>query len=237
MTHPPSTALTPADVLIVEDEPKMAALITDYLRAAGEAPRHVADGRDVEPAVRAQRPDLVLLDLMLPGLDGLSVCRALRRFSDVPIIMLTARVEEADRLIGLDAGADDYICKTPFSPREVMARVRAMLRRTRGQLVPAVPERLAFDDATMRARFCGQQLDLTPVEFRLLHALAARPGRVMSRDTLLGHLHDDQRAVTDRAVDSHVKNIRRKFDAVTPGGSPIQSVYGEGYRFEWPEAT
>ena len=119
----------PADILIVEDEPKMAALLGDYLRAEGHLPRTLADGREVVPAVRARRPDLVLLDLMLPGRDGLEVCRELRSFSDVPLIMLTARVEEADRLLGLDLGADDYICKTPFSPREIVARVRALLRR------------------------------------------------------------------------------------------------------------
>ncbi|KAF1020790.1 MAG: Transcriptional regulatory protein BaeR [Paracidovorax wautersii] len=242
MTPDASTAprTAPADILIVEDEPKMAGLLTDYLVAAGHAPRHLGNGVDVAPAVRRRRPDLVLLDLMLPGQDGLAVCRELRRFCDVPIIMLTARVEEADRLIGLDAGADDYICKMPFSPREVVARVHALLRRTRGGLrVPAEHGRhgLVLDAQAQRARLHGQALDLTPVEYRLLALLAEAPGRVFSRDALLGRLHDDARAVTDRAIDSHVKNLRRKLQAAGLAAMPIHSVYGMGYRFEWPEET
>jgi two-component system response regulator BaeR len=225
----------PADVLIVEDEPKMAALLADYLRAAGHHPRHIANGLEVIPAVRVQRPDLILLDIMLPGLDGFSICRELRSFSDVPIIMLTARTEEADRLQGLDGGADDYIGKMPFSPREVMARVRAMLRRTRGALPKQVEKPLQIDETRYRASLHGQLLDLTPVEFRLLRALAEAPGRVFSREQLLQHVHDDHRVVTDRAVDSHIKNLRRKLETAHADGTLIHSVYGVGYRFDWPE--
>jgi two-component system response regulator BaeR len=225
------TTLRPARILVVEDEPKMAALIGDYLRAEGHEPQWIADGREVLPALKANPADLVLLDLMLPGQGGLEVCRELRAFSDVPIVMLTARVEEADRLLGLDLGADDYICKTPFSPREIMARVRAILRRSRRDpLLPA--SALQIDEAGYRASYNGAALDLTPIEFRLLKTLAASPGRVFSRDSLLDKLHDDQRAVTDRAVDSHVKNLRRKLEAAAPGQEPIRSIYGVGYKFE-----
>lgn len=228
--------IQPADVLIVEDEPRMAALLVDYLRAEGHRPRHVADGALALEAVREAEPDLILLDIMLPGLDGLSVCRELRRFSAVPVIMLTALAEEADRLAGLDGGADDYIAKAPFSPREIMARVRARLRRVQGLYDTRKPAGLQIDDTAWRATWNGQALDLTPVEFRLLRTFAAAPGRVFSREQLLDQLHDDHRIVTDRAVDTHVKNLRRKL-ALTAGADPIHSVYGVGYRFEWPDAS
>lgn len=233
-------AVTPPHVLVVEDEPRLAALVADYLKAAGMDTTTLDRGDTVEAAVRQRMPDLVVLDLMLPGLDGLAVCRALRRFSDVPILMLTARVDEVDRLIGLEAGADDYVCK-PFSPREVVARVKAILRRPRrdvgasGAAGPAAPG-LHIDAEHHEARVHGERLDLTPLEFRLLAALAAAPGRVFSRDQLLDRLHDDTRALADRAIDSHVKNLRRKLQRVLPGAEPIRSVYGVGYRFEWPVA-
>ncbi|MDO6386650.1 winged helix-turn-helix domain-containing protein [Uliginosibacterium sp. 31-12] len=225
----------PANILVVEDEPKMAGLLLDYLRAEGHHPRHLAEGSGVEAVVRASPPDLILLDLMLPGLDGLAVCRALRAFCAVPIIMLTARSEEADRLAGLDGGADDYIGKTPFSPREVMARVRAQLRRAQGRVtaLPSTPQ-LRIDDGAWQASLDGQLLDLTPAEFRLLRVLAAAPGQVFSREQLLDQLHDDHRAVTDRTVDSHIKNLRRKLGTAC-GSDPIHSIYGVGYRFQWPE--
>jgi two-component system response regulator BaeR len=168
---------------------------------------------------------------MLPGKDGLEVCRELRAFSDVPIIMVTARVEEIDRLLGLELGADDYICK-PFSPREVVARVKAILRRLERSVDAAAPQGLAIDEASYRATLDGQLLDLTPVEFRLLRALASTPGRVYTRDQLLDHLYDDHRVVTDRTVDSHVKNLRRKLEQVRPDQDVIRSIYGVGYRME-----
>ncbi len=231
-------AVPPARILVVEDEPKMAALLLDYLRAAGHEPHWLDDGRAVAPHVREHAPDLVLLDVMLPGRDGLEVCRELRGFSDVPIVMLTARVEEADRLAGLECGADDYICMTPFSPREIVARVKAILRRSR--LVPAqaaapapVSEPvLRIDVESYRAYFHGALLDLTPVEFRLLRTLAAAPGHVFSRDVLLTKLHHDHRAVTDRAVDSHIKNLRRKLAQVDADCDPIRAVYGVGFRLD-----
>jgi two-component system response regulator BaeR len=229
----------PADLLVVEDEPRIARLVGDYLLAAGHRVRLIDHGDHVLPAVHERLPDLIVLDLMLPGQDGLSLCRAIRAFSEVPIVMLTARVEEVDRLIGLDAGADDYICK-PFSPREVVARVRAVLRRSRmrpgAQPAPAAestpPQGLQLDESTHEARLHGQPLDLTPVELRLLAALAASPGRVFSRDQLLDRLHDDQRALSDRTVDSHVKNLRRKLERAGASPDAIRSIYGVGYRFE-----
>ena len=232
MTTPEPRPMTaPARILIVEDEPKMAALVSDYLRAAGHEPESLSNGLEVVAAYRARRHDLILLDLMLPGRSGLDVCRELRTFSDVPIVMLTARVEEADRLLGLDIGADDYICKTPFSPREIVARVKALLRRSRARFAPEAPA-LQIDEDGFRAAWRGTPLDLTPIEFRLLKTLAGTPGRVFSRDALLDQLHADQRAVTDRAVDSHVKNLRRKLEAVGAAPDCIRSIYGVGYRFD-----
>jgi two-component system, OmpR family, response regulator BaeR len=225
-----NTADTRARVLVVEDEPKLAALVGDYLQASGYAWHWVADGRDAIPTIRAQQPDLVVLDLMLPGRDGLDICRELRSFSDVPIVMLTAKVDEIDRLLGLELGADDYICK-PFSPREVVARIKAILRRARVSAEPGSTA-LKIDDAAHRASFNGIALDLTPVEFRLLKTLAAAPGRVFSRDRLLDNLYLDHRVVTDRTVDSHIKNLRRKLEQVAPGQDPIRSIYGVGYKLE-----
>ncbi|MDO9074032.1 MAG: response regulator [Rubrivivax sp.] len=221
----------PARVLVVEDEPKLAALLADYLRAAGHEPECVADGRDALQAWTARRHDLVLLDLMLPGMDGLSLCRELRALTGVPIVMLTARADEADRLAGLELGADDYIPKTPFSPREVMARVKAVLRRSRAATRPSTPP-LHIDAQAWRAAWQGRALDLTPNEFRLLATLASQPGRVYPRSQLLELLQGDARAATERAVDSHVKNLRRKLDQAGAGSECIRSVYGIGYSYD-----
>lgn len=220
-----------ARILIVEDEPKLSALLSDYLRAAGYESRIIADGREVVLAVRSDPPDLILLDLMLPGRDGLEVCREIRSFSSVPVVMVTARVEEVDRLLGLELGADDYICK-PFSPREVVARVRAILRRVQRGPMPAASLGLKIDEAQYRAEYHGQALDLTPVEFRLLKTFGAAPGRVFSRQQLLDNLYADHRVVTDRTVDSHIKNLRRKLQQAYPELDPIQSIYGVGYKLE-----
>jgi two-component system, OmpR family, response regulator BaeR len=215
------------ELFIVEDEPELAALVADYARAGGYAPMVFSDGAEALQALRDRTPALVVLDLMLPGLDGLSVCRALRDFSDVPVVMVTARVEEIDRLLGLEAGADDYLCK-PFSPRELMARIKAILRRAGAQ-----PRRqIEVDEAARRIAILGRPLDLTPSEFALLAALAQRPGQVFSRAQLLDLAFRDNLDVTDRAVDSHIKNLRRKIDAAAPGLEPIHSIYGLGYRFD-----
>jgi two-component system response regulator BaeR len=227
----PQTEPAAARILIVEDEPKLAALLVDYLQAAHYETQWIADGREVVPVVRAQPPDVILLDLMLPGRDGMDVCRDLRGFTGVPIIMVTAKVEEIDRLLGLELGADDYICK-PFSPREVVARVKAILRRIRRSTEPGDASALRIDETQYRALIDGQPLDLTPVEFRLLKTLAAAPGRVFSRQQLLDNLYLDHRIVTDRTVDSHIKNLRRKLEQASPERELIQSIYGVGYKLE-----
>jgi two-component system response regulator BaeR len=213
----------------------MAALLADYLRAAGHEAECVADGDAALAAWQARRHDLVLLDLMLPGLDGLSVCRQLRRRTGVPIVMLTARSDEADRLAGLEEGADDYIPKTPFSPREVVARVKAVLRRTRAPQPPladATARAVVIDAGGWRASWAGRTLDLTPNEFRLLSTLATSPGRVYPRAILLEQLQGESRPATERAVDSHVKNLRRKLEEAGAGAERIRSVYGIGYCYE-----
>lgn len=220
----------PKRILVVEDEPHLAAVLCDYLKAAGYETEHVADGLQVIETFHRRHSDLVLLDLMLPGTDGVGLCRTLRTLTDVPVIMVTARVTEVDRLLGLEVGADDYICK-PFSPREVVARVGAVLRRYRHGAVMA-PKGLHIDKDGCRASLHGQWLDLTPVEFRLLSTLASAPGRVWSRSQLMDHLYTDYRIVTDRTVDSHVKNLRRKLAEAGAEGDPIASIYGAGYRFD-----
>jgi two-component system response regulator BaeR len=221
-----------AHIVIVEDDAKIAALLADYMEAAGYRATRIADGAQAVAALRADSADVILLDLNLPGLDGLEVCRAVRTFSQAPIIMLTARVDEVDRLLGLDAGADDYVCK-PFSPREVVARVRAQLRRASGALVQQANTPLfAVDRERMRILLAGTVLALTPVEFRLLAELIEHPDRVYSRQQLLDVAHEDQRDINDRTVDSHIKNIRRKLAARPAAADCLQSVYGVGYRFE-----
>jgi two-component system response regulator BaeR len=215
-----------ARILIVEDEPKLAALEADYLKSQGYDTHCIADGLEVVPWVRANAPDLILLDLMLPGRDGLEICRELRTFTDVPIVMVTAKVEEIDRLIGLDLGADDYVCK-PFSIRELVARVRAILRRGRNSATG-----LTLNEERHEAALDGRALDLTPVEFRLLAALASSPGRVFPRERLLERLYEDHRVVTDRTVDAHVKNLRRKLEEARPGEELVRSIYGVGYKLE-----
>lgn len=222
-----------AHVLIVEDEPKLATLLQDYLVAAGMRASIHSTGDGALERIEAERPDAVLLDVMLPGEDGLSICRRVRAVSTVPILMVTARVDEIDRLLGLELGADDYICK-PFSPREVVARVRAVLRRVQAALKPPLTSPVVLDEERFEVRIHGQVLVLTPVEFRLLRKLSAQPGRVFSRSQLIESLYQDHRVVSDRTVDSHIKNLRRKL--AERGHDPIDSVYGVGYRFEWNEA-
>jgi two-component system, OmpR family, response regulator BaeR len=223
---------SPRRVLVVEDDVKIAQLLVDYLRNEGFDASCVADGRLALKQVEAAVPALIILDLMLPGLDGIGVCRAVRKFSDVPILMITARVDEVDRLLGLDTGADDYVCK-PFGPREVMARVRALVRRADGRTI-TLEQAWAIDEDALRISWLNQWLALTPLEFRMLRLLLSRPGRVFSRAQLLDCAHADQRDVSDRAIDSHIKNMRRKIQAVEPGRECITSVYGAGYRFDAP---
>ncbi|WNN42994.1 MULTISPECIES: envelope stress response regulator BaeR [Winslowiella] len=219
-------------ILVVEDEPKLAQLMIDYLQASNYRTHHIADGNQVLSYVRQSEPDLVLLDLMLPGVDGLTLCREMRRFSDLPIMMVTAKTEEIDRLLGLEIGADDYICK-PFSPREVVARVKTILRRVRQTPEEAQQASLLLvDEGRFQASWNQRPLDLTPAEFRLLKTLAQEPGKVFSREQLLNHLYDDYRVVTDRTIDSHIKNLRRKLEALDSDQPFIRAVYGMGYRWE-----
>ena len=224
----------PADnrkhVLVVEDDPKIADLLLDYLRAAGLTARGIANGAQALRDIEADAPSLILLDLNLPGLDGVEVCRAVRRFADLPIIMLTARIDEVDRLTGLEIGADDYVVK-PFSPREVIARVRAQLRRAEGRL-KASTSPWAVDEERLQISWCGAPLPLTVLEFRLLRLMLGQPGRVFSRAQLLDHVHDEPLASSDRAIDSHIKNLRRKLREVDRRCNRISSVYGAGYRLD-----
>ncbi|MEX3924887.1 response regulator [Paraburkholderia sp. BR10936] len=224
-------------ILIVEDEPKLAALLADYLAKEDFATTILADGREVVPYVREHQPSMVLLDLMLPGRSGLDVCRELRTFSAIPVMIITARVDEIDRLLGLELGADDYVCK-PFSPREVVARVKAILRRAEllarahQEAEGTVASPFSIDVAQHAARLDGRDLHLTPIEFRLLALLHSGPGRIYARDFLLRALYDDHRVVADRTIDSHVKNLRRKIQSIRPEQDMIRSIYGVGYRLE-----
>ena len=219
--------------LIVEDEPKLAQLLVDYLVREGFECEALGDGSRAIERIRAVDPAVVLLDLMLPGKDGLTICRELSAFSTVPVIMLTARVDEIDRLLGLELGADDYLCK-PYSPREVVARVRALLRRTRqwSTAESAASDVLTLDRERFEARIGDRSVALTQVEFRLLAKLHERPGHVLSRAQLLDAAYVDHRVVSDRTVDSHIKNLRRKLADAAPDVDPISSVYGVGYRYE-----
>ena len=216
-------------ILIVEDEKQLAAILGDYLSASGFATAWLDQGNGVASWIRENRPDLVLLDLMLPGRDGVEICKDIRSFSNIPIIMVTARIEEIDRILGLELGADDYICK-PFSPREVVARVKAVLRRSAGTDIPF--HGLHLDEAKMRASLHGRPLELTTVEFKMLSFIVAHPGRIYSRDQLIEQIYQDQRIVSDRTIDSHIKKLRRKIENVEPGCSLIRSVYGAGYTFD-----
>lgn len=222
-------------ILIVDDEPGIAEIIGAYLEREGYEASWLSSGAAVMPWLATVQPDLILLDVMLPEVDGLSLCRSIRATSSVPIIMVTARVDEIDRLLGLEIGADDYICK-PFSPREVVARIKAVLRRNApaGTSEPAETELIVHADR-MIALYNGTRIDLTPTEFKLLAVMAAHPGKVYSRGQLLDHLSEGYKDVFDRSIDSHVKNLRRKLAAVAPGIEFVQSVYGVGYRFERAE--
>lgn len=226
--------MNPRRILIVEDETALAVVVRDYFAAAGMTVDTLSEGTDAVNIALAGGYDLVVLDLMLPGVDGLTICRELRKTSDLPIIMTTAKVEEIDRLLGLELGADDYLCK-PYSPRELVARARAVLRRRpAGGAASEAPQddvRLQIDTERWRATLDGADLDLTRRELTLLASLVARPGRVFSRDQLLSLAFPDDTEVFDRTVDSHIRNIRRKINAVSDW-DPIRSVYGVGYAYD-----
>jgi two-component system alkaline phosphatase synthesis response regulator PhoP len=220
-------------ILVVDDEPKISKLARDYLEQSGFRVQTSADGITALAMARHDKPDLIVLDLLLPGMDGLDVCRSLRRESDVPIIMLTARSEEADRLIGLELGADDYIVK-PFSPRELVARVRALLRRAQGAVTQPGILRLAdlvIDLDGHRVTRAGEPIELTRLEFNILAILAQHPGQTFSRSQLLDRLHGVVYTGIDRSIDAHVKNLRRKLEPDPSEPRYVLTVYGVGYKF------
>jgi two-component system response regulator BaeR len=220
-------------VVIIEDDPKIRAVLADYIAAAGHEPAAFSEGAAALKAIMEAPPAAIILDLMLPGLDGMAVCARVRQHCAAPILMLTAKVEEIDRLRGLDAGADDYVCK-PFSAREVVARINALIRRAEGRVTRACapPAGYMVDEVGMRAAWKGQWLTLSPTEYQILASLMRQPGRVFTREQLLDRSSDHFRDVNDRAIDSHIKNIRRKIAAVDPSSACVASVYGVGYRFD-----
>lgn len=223
-----------APILIVEDEPKIAQILVDFLALDGFDCEVMHEGSGVVERIRQEPPTAVLLDVMLPNKDGLTICREVREFSQVPILMLTARVDEIDRLMGLGIGADDYVCK-PFSAREVVARVKTILRRTQP---PAETQHhiqykdIQVDPDKFTCQVNGQLLELTPVEFKLLLAMTKKPGVVFSRDMLMNACYDDNRIVSGRTIDSHMKNLRSKLALHSHTDSLLQSVYGVGYKID-----
>lgn len=230
--------MTPSrKILIVDDDAPTSALLADFFDGQGFATAVLMNGLHVEPEVRRSNPDLVLLDVTLPGMDGLEVCTQVRRFSAVPIIMLSARTDEIDRTLGLEVGADDYVCK-PYGFREVAARVKAQLRRAEGRVgARTVLHGFRIDEGGRRIACDDRWLPLTTQEYRLLRKLLTRPGHVFSREDLVECTDDPSRTSSERAVDSHVKNLRRKIEAVRREGAAIVSVYGVGYRFDPEMAT
>ena len=220
-------------ILVVDDEPKIIQLTQDYLENAGFSVISAGDGERALAVIQVEKPDLVVLDLGLPGMDGLDVCRSIRKTSNLPIIMLTARDEETDKLVGLELGADDYITK-PFSPKELVAWVRSVLRRS--ELVQEGREVIRAGDVTldlprMQVTVGGEEIELTATEFQLLQTLASQPGRIFTRSQLLNAVHGVAIESYERAIDAHIKNIRRKLEPVPHEPRYIQTVYGVGYRF------
>lgn len=223
-------------IIIVEDEDKIAQILVDYLAKEGFKTFVLNDGTYAVETIKQTDPVFVILDLMLPGKDGLSICREVRQFSSVPILMLTARVDEIDRLLGLEMGADDYVCK-PFLPREVVARVRTILRRVQQHPAVTTDDKIEYRGITLSPeRFLcligEEELDLTPVEFRMLHALMSQPGRVYSRESLMKLSYQDDRIVSDRTIDSHIKNLRKKLAEVVGEEEIVHSIYGVGYKID-----
>ena len=223
-----------ATILVVDDEPRIVQIVRDYLQHGGFAVLVASDGPSALRTARTGKPDLVVLDLGLPGLDGLDVTRALRREGDMPIIMLTARSEETDKLVGLELGADDYLTK-PFSPKELVARIRSVLRRVEGMARPSdvirVGRHVELDVSRMEARFGERRVDLTKTEFELLATMARQPGRVFTRGQLLEAVRGVAFDSYERAIDAHIKNLRRKIETDPRLPRYLQTVFGVGYRF------
>ena len=229
--------VTVATILVVDDEPRIVQLVRDYLEHGGFTVLVASDGQAALRTARTGRPDLVVLDLGLPGLDGLDVARALRRDGEVPIIMLTARTEETDKLVGLELGADDYMTK-PFSPKELVARVRAVLRRAEVLQSPSdvirVGTDVELDVPRMEARFAKRRIELTKTEFQLVATMARQPGRVFTRAQLLDAVKGVAFESYERAIDAHIKNIRRKVEQNPRSPRYLLTVFGVGYRFAEP---
>ncbi|AZR82302.1 MULTISPECIES: response regulator [Piscirickettsiaceae] len=223
--------MTAQTVLVVEDEIKIANIVQEYLEDSGFKVKVIDNGLDVVDWVKKHSVDLVLLDVMLPGKDGLQICKEVRAFSQVPIIMLTAKVEEIDRILGLELGADDYVCK-PFSPRELLARVKALLRRSANHNEHLNDDIWQMDEERYQVRYQGKTVGLSLVEFAILKLLSESPGRIYSRTQLIGSIYPDNRVVSDRTVDSHIKKLRHKLAEELTDKELIHSVYGVGYKFE-----
>ena len=223
-------------ILIVEDEIKISQVLCEYLERAGYGVFCLRRGDEVISQVKKTPPALILLDIMLPGMDGIEVCRELRKFSGTPVIMITARVDEIDRLLGLELGADDYICK-PFSPREVVARVKAVLRRIqpRQTEIQLIVGGISLDEERHQVLISGKEVKLTPCEFQLLKALLAHPNRVFSRGELLNLVQGYDFEGYDRTIDTHIKNLRKKVATMAPGQELVSTVYGIGYKFSCPD--
>lgn len=227
-------------ILIVEDQPKLAQVHKEYVEQSGFDAFVLNDGDKVVSWVRANVPDLVVLDIMLPGQDGLSICKEIRQFSNVPIIMVTAKVEETDKIIGLELGADDYVSK-PVGPKELVARIRANIRRSElGQVSKYVTQSYRVEDkdgisiheSKYKATINDKALDLTAIEFQLLMTLVKRPGRIMSREQIMQKIYSDRRIVSDRTIDSHIKKIRKKIADIDPDHEYIHTLYGAGFKYE-----
>lgn len=219
------------NILIIEDEIELAKIFRDYLIADDFEVSLMHTGEGAVEKINEILPDLVLLDLTLPVKDGLAICKELREFSNIPIIMVTAKVGEIDRLLGLDIGADDYICK-PAKPREVVARVKTVLRRVRNTQGLKTSSRFKLDSSRQLGCWDNNTFELTPVEFRLLKLLNKNPGHIYSRDQLMGIIYEDGRYVSQRTIDTHVKNARQKLASISKIKNPIRSVYGMGYKLE-----
>ena len=216
-------------ILIVEDEIQIAGVLQDYLEQSQYTTHAIHHGDEVMEWLSHNKPDLILLDIMLPGKDGLTLFREISKTEQIPIIFITARVEEIDRLIGLELGAEDYICK-PFSPREVVARVKIILKRFSS--APIIDKNITLNEATYNVHYKENRIELTAVEFQLFKAMYSRPGQIFSRQQLMDSIYDDHRIGSTRTIDSHIKKLRKKFDAISDGQDVIYSVYGVGYKYE-----
>ena len=217
-------------ILIVEDEPTLGELVQDYLRAAGFDTVVIHDGSDAAQWLQHQQADLIVLDLMLPGMDGIELCKLIRKSADTPIVMATAKVEEIDRILGLNIGADDYICK-PYSPKELIARIRAILRRVH-PLGEENSATIKLNPDQLSLSIDGKTSELTLIEFRLFELLSREPGKIFSRQYIMDNIYNDYRVVSDRTVDSHIKKLRKKIQELSPNKQLIHSIYGAGYKFE-----